>query len=582
MNLRRKSSILKSVITKYIILLFFPTLFIWIFCIHGLHQKSVHELIEQQQTQLENSYNILQTLYTKIDDTFSYVQGNRYLLEYLSGYYRTDADMVYNFIKYIRPFFEEIENTSTDFSGIKLYSSNPSILKPNPEMESMDNLELTAEQLEQLERQSYGDILWVIDHQSTRELPVIKGYKKIYDSQYYNCLGYMELLLSSTALSDFLSIQADSDSKTIYLFLNYEPIYISQSGTAEDICDSSYIADKNHTAFCTIDSNYYANSLYLGEIGLSFVSVGKTNHINSLLNNGILTGTSLLIGVLFLMSLIFFISMTKLPHRILRFSRHMQNASMGTFEPFLDDTGTDELHTLICTYNSMIKKNTELIQDVHKLELLNRDARFAALQAQIHPHFIYGTLESIRMLALQNDDFDVEEMILAFSKLIRYSLSGSSTVTLQKEVEQIHYYLSIQKIRFADRLTYQEEILCDISEVTCPAFILQPLLENALAHAISKVLSPCFLTLSITQVGTKYQILVTNNGAVPTPERIAQVNDLLSGKISLDKFQNSDHGFALYNVNQRLKTFFGPSATLQLHSENGITYTKLIFERKLQ
>ena len=87
------------------------------------------------------------------------------------------------------------------------------------------------------------------------------------------------------------------------------------------------------------------------------------------------------------------------------------------------------------------------------MELLSQNARYQALQGQIHPHFIYGTLEAIRMTALQNKDREVASMIFSLSALIRYSISISpKAVTLKDEVEIASHYLNIQKIRFDERL----------------------------------------------------------------------------------------------------------------------------------
>lgn len=184
------------------------------------------------------------------------------------------------------------------------------------------------------------------------------------------------------------------------------------------------------------------------------------------------------------------------------------------------------------------------------------------------------------MLALQNDDNEVEQMLLAFSKFMRYTLTNTNqTVTLKDELENTKAYLQIQQLRFAQRLTYNIHAAEDLLSVTCPAFILQPLVENAVVHGIAKVLTPCRLDINIYRTDGCLKISVANNGEPPDPFRLKKVQQLLAGTKPLSSFQTSTGGFAMYNINERLKLFF-PDASLQFDSKDGYTTNIITIPRK--
>ena len=211
---------------------------------------------------------------------------------------------------------------------------------------------------------------------------------------------------------------------------------------------------------------------------------------------------TLFICLLLVLMFHFFSNINDLSRQILDFSSYIRKSNPDdltlypeTYEKYKQQY--EELHHLIHSYNNLIKENSTLMSKVRKMELLSQDARYQALQAQIHPHFIYGTLENIRMLALQNRDKDVADMIFSLSALIRQSLSISSkAVSLEDEIEISAHYLKIQKFRFGERLTYSFQMDPALYKIPLPSFILQPILENAIIYGVSNTFDCCELKVS--------------------------------------------------------------------------------------
>ena len=264
--------------------------------------------------------------------------------------------------------------------------------------------------------------------------------------------------------------------------------------------------------------------------------------------------------------------------RILDFSNFIMNSKPDNLLPFHPKKKqrqvTDEVDNLIDTYNSLIQNNNILISKIEKMELFTQAARYQELQAQIHPHFIYGTLETIRMTALQNKDKEVANMIFSLSSLIRYSISISNqSVTLQDELEIAKHYLTIQKTRFGDRLDYHFQVEDNLLGMELPSLILQPILENAFLYGISQTLDDCTLTVDVHAEESCIILAVTNTGRPITQHRLQEVNEMLSGSVSYENFKGSSNGLALNNIRERINIFFNGHAAIRLAQQDNCTTT---------
>ena len=301
----------------------------------------------------------------------------------------------------------------------------------------------------------------------------------------------------------------------------------------------------------------------------------------------ILTVISIVIVFLLLLILIYFSSVASLSKRILDFSsfiRHSDTDNLASYQPDSKyRADSDELALLINAYNEMITENTSLISKVQKMELLSQNARYQALQGQIHPHFIYGTLEAIRMTALQNKDREVASMIFSLSALIRYSITISpKAVTLKDEVEIASHYLNIQKIRFDERLEYEFSIDEELLSMELPSFILQPLLENAIIYGASNSLETCRLLVSVIRAEGTVTLKVSNSGLPITEERLKEVNDLLSGRLEPENFHGNRNGMALSNIRERLLIFFHGNASICMTCDGIYTSTVITIKNHFE
>ena len=202
--------------------------------------------------------------------------------------------------------------------------------------------------------------------------------------------------------------------------------------------------------------------------------------------------------------------------------------------------------------NVLIQKNIEEQQNIQKAEM-------KALQAQITPHFLYNTFDTIIWLAEEEKTDEVVKITKAFSEFLRISLSrGHEWITIAQELDHIKNYLTIQKIRYADILNYEIEADEEILNYKIIKLVLQPLVENAIYHGIQNKRGRGHLKVTANFTDDKKSSIiftVTDDGAGFTPERLAQVNDELENA-TLDAEKLSSV-YGLYNVNKKLKLYYG-------------------------
>ncbi|WP_235549692.1 sensor histidine kinase [Paenibacillus sp. Soil766] len=280
---------------------------------------------------------------------------------------------------------------------------------------------------------------------------------------------------------------------------------------------------------------------------------------------------SVLLSIIFAISLHLFVSnrLTR-PVRILK--NKMQLAASGFLEAKVVLTGTDEIADLGNSFNVMIGKIRMLLDQSIKEQQEIKKSELRALQAQINPHFLYNTLDSILWLAQSEKKDQVVQMVMALSKLFRISLSkGKDWITFDKEIEHLQSYLTIQQMRYRDILEYQIEIDASLHSLLILKMTLQPIVENALYHGLKNKRGRGLIrvTARIDDENT-FIIVVEDNGKGITEDRLNQLrNDLMNPHTPQETGNEVSGGFGLHNVHRRIRLYYGESSGVQVESTEG-------------
>jgi len=236
-------------------------------------------------------------------------------------------------------------------------------------------------------------------------------------------------------------------------------------------------------------------------------------------------------------------------------------------QALMSGDNVDEIAELGMSFNIMIGKIRDLLDSKLKEHEELKKAELRALQAQINPHFLYNTLDTIIWMAEANRTAEVIEIVRALSSFFRLSLSkGRDWITIGEELERTRSYLTIQKIRYRDFLDYRIQADEIVLDNTVPKLSLQPLVENALYHGIKNKRQGGTITVRAQQRGADEILLqVEDDGIGLTPEKLAQVQAGLdddSGEI------RPERGFGIDNVNKRTRLYYGKAYGLSIISEH--------------
>ena len=239
----------------------------------------------------------------------------------------------------------------------------------------------------------------------------------------------------------------------------------------------------------------------------------------------------------------------------------------GNLNVRVENKNADEITSLGLSFNIMAGKVKELIEYSRKEQENLKKSELKALQAQINPHFLYNTLDTIVWMAEANKSEQVIEIVSALSNFFRITLSkGKDWIDVKDEVEHIRSYLIIQKIRYRDILDFQIEVDEDILNYKVLKLTLQPVVENALYHGIKyrRTGGTIFIKGTKTSDGL-LRFEVNDNGIGMSEEKIAEIQAELNND-SIEPIVK-DSGFGLNNVHKRIRLYYGKQYGITLKSE---------------
>lgn len=262
--------------------------------------------------------------------------------------------------------------------------------------------------------------------------------------------------------------------------------------------------------------------------------------------------------------------------RVITLRETMHNASLGNYNVTDTFQGEDEISEAFEDLNVMIqdilKKEASVYEaQIRTQELANQQQQmeFKMLSSQINPHFLYNTLETIRMRSLMAGNREVANAVKLLGKSMRYVLENTTTsfTTLAKELDYIETYLSIQKLRFHDRVNYSLRTPSDmdLNEYQIMPLLLQPIVENALLHGLEEVEQHGRIIIHITKREEKLYIEIFDNGCGMTPEETAAMEQNIYYHP-----KESSKSIGLYNIYQRIQLCFGKDYGLKVKSKKSL------------
>lgn len=406
------------------------------------------------------------------------------------------------------------------------------------------------------------------------KLAMIRALKDL-DGKQDSVLGILIMTVNEETIEDIYGENIDSEDESILIF-NDEDILISGVGSflssserlLQEILERN--ADNRSSSFFTgLDSKRIFINYYSTEDGWHYVHATDTGlYLQDTKYIRWLTLLTIILCMTFSIPLAFTFSnfLTRPIESLLRSMEHFQK---GNFDEKVHISFNDEIGRLGEGYNAMVQNIRRLIEEVYVLEIREKEAELDALQAQINPHFLYNMLDTLSWKALRRGEEEISMMIRSLSRVFRLSLNQGKNLTLVgSEKELIENYLTLQKIRFKDRLHYRIEVDPDIHELIIPKLLIQPIVENAVVHSVEDTSDEVSIRVAGEIVDENMVFTVEDNGKGMSAEEIQKIS-----KSGTHENENSvstkKGGYAIRNIRLRLNIYYGESYSFRFSSTPG-------------
>lgn len=557
-----------KMLIAYVIVILIPTGFYSVYFYVQISNNILNMYMTSNQQVMEQSYSNLKEEISRIESMYQLFQYNNSLTDFLSGYYTDHSEEVYAYLKDIQPLFTYSRSSNSHIlEDITIYKYRKSLVNYQ---HYIINADLFPGDQDIARKITPDKGLWVFSLKDDKDS--IKYYKKFYNKNFYRELGFIQITIKSKELFDILNFV---DDKKELLFKHDNEWFTIKNGEISKIgIDSSNPIIQHFFASglsaaegkYSSSSKLLVNSLKIKELNVDVILLTPITNVMG--NSKDYIPLVYLAVLLVILSLIYYVIISSVTNRMAKLAKYIRKTDHDNLVEYKDADYKDEIGAVIKEYNEMIVRIGSLINSVNLAKLKKKEADFYMMQAQIKPHFIYNSLETIRMMAEANEDPSVADITYSLGRFMRYNLSRKKDETLLKdEVENVRNYLQIYKVSMGERLEYSIEVNCDIDSIKCPGFILQPLVENSLHHGLSNHRGRCNIEVNINKEHDFIIVTVADNGAGIPAERLKTIRDILAGSIDPSELKQNGNGIGIVNVNERIKAYFGELSGLFIDSQ---------------
>lgn len=474
-----------------------------------------------------------------------------------------DSPEYMEYYQNVRQSLEQVLNVRIDIEGILISNVSGDVISGGPNAAYRDGMNISGEKWYQDFMES-EQMFMVLPLHKTNATEVFSVLRKLRSYEQMKVNGIVRIDMKKRLLDEICSktkmeqdtvMLFDKNKKLFYTFGNYPEENVIK--TLEEMIYPDKGSFQIHTQGLNVSWMYSPYlDIYISYLVPQDVLMKDLNFLGRiavfLVFLGGVLGIGLAVGSARVMS-----------QGVSRILKGMRQAEEGNLDVEVQAEGNDEIDMIAEGLNHMVKQMKILLEEKAQIEIKKREADMMMLQRQIRPHFLYNTLDGIRMKALLNQDMDTAEMIEKLSLLLRRTTDiKTDYVTLQEEMEYIGYYIELQNIRFRYKFQLLQNIPKTIKNMIIPKFSLQPLIENAVHHGLEKRRQNRQIWVEAREENNMIFILVKDNGQGITKERLKEIRETLNQS----DMQETEH-IGLNNINIRLKLLYGKEYGLSIDSE---------------
>ncbi len=567
------TSILWKFTFIYFILIIVP---LAVFQVTG-YNRSVSSIREQ-------SLSILAQTVSQIKQNVLYMTKNcEYVSDFLrfdnqvQGFLGNEFDPMVYYDYEIEPKLSKLSQVGSQHFDLFFYSSNSTIPEMDRVVYNINRIE-SKEDYKKLLNIKQNNSIWggikkrdyfygVQDHVNETSM-VLPLYTKIRSLTINNVvLGILEIDLPLEEISkSFSTVKIGTNGYIAVMDSKGIIIYNGGTEALEKYIDHKKLSETTGVIDFQISNENY-NAVYdtVDGTDLKILAVVDENEILDQLSTYKASVWTILIVGVFFAFLVTYIVTRFLFKRIKVLLRMMNRVENGYFDSRITETRNDEIGELTNGFNHMTEKLEQILVELVEKETAQWEAELKTLQAQINPHFLYNTLESLKMECEMNRQYELSDALTSLGALFRYNInSDSRCVTLRQEIEHVRNYVSVMKIRYSDRIELKIDLPDAFMGIKVPRVLLQPLVENCFSHSFNSSAKNFVIEISAVMNNRVISIKISDNGAGIDEDKLRAINNSLQNNTLIVGAKNN--GVGLTNVNRRIKMEFGEAYGIRLES----------------
>lgn len=550
----------------YLLLTIVPIAILYGVTYAGAVRQAQQEIISVQTEAMASNRLYLQYLLMSMESRYYQLASCSALEEIMDGSARTERMVMYNYVREVASLVKETALDIDMIDSVSFYTGNRVAARILPRFYSLDSLN-DAEFPESYAANPTRALFrhfWCVEEDE--EGKTLTYYAGLMDQDIQRLNGVIALRCKQDIWDVVFSGSEDSDAS--FFFLDGTLAYTrNATEETEALARAENLArlSDTQTGDISIEVNREAGTVMCWfRLPSQSITVFIISPMPLMVRIPVTFWITLLVLVLLALLLMMFFFQPLFNITLL--AQHMKSVQSIPIQPFPHTSDTSEIKTIITEYNALVQRINELAKTVNQKELLLRNAQIERLQSQLNPHFFYGTLESIRMIAEIDGHAEIAEIAYDFSTLMRYSLSRDFFVPLEREIDIVNKYVAIQTKRVGGRFTMEWDIAVASKDWRCPKFVLFSLVENAFTHDVNRTRSTVHIRVKIQENGDELVFSVWNDGPGIAAERLRELRHLLKHPQERRHFASQNNGRSIFNINDRLQFYYGEDFCFDIDS----------------
>jgi len=555
----------KKLLILYSVCGLLPAFLLSLLLLTNTHERLL--TLSDSQIQADNQANrsILMSATNLVSAVSKILVSDEELLSIVSTDFKNDASVYSAYRNYT--LLDDFTNNYAEIADIRLYINNPTLVSSN-RYQTLSIDTISADWYQAVMKDS-AEVTWVYGNFSQdAHLYLLRRIILPHSDRY--------AILVIGISNNYLSAMNYNRLQTTCISLDDGVVFFSSDASRVG-SPLEITLEKDYSNYVCSLYTFENRKVLAHETSLKGVSSTQTFHITTINSDyGQITSTLVLITTITLIvSILPLLIFTAFSHnysgRLKTIRELMHKISKGHLEIEKDFIGADELGELFqdmqATINGIQELHLLVLQEQKEkdeIRLQQQKMQFELLANQINPHFLFNTLETIRMRALLANQTELNDIILKLGQTLRYALDTSSTTTtLANALEYLESYLEIQHFRFQDKLNYSIIVQpgIDTKNIIILPFILQPIVENAIMHGFAKKKKGGTITIQVN-LDTNLLISVTDNGCGISSDQL----EVLNQKLAARRNEISGSHIGMHNANDRIKLSYGEEYGISIAS----------------